>query len=371
LTINFVETDPKKIYDDIIINFQNALKKVLYPGDERRIFLEQETAVIVSLYNAINESAKQNLLRFAKGEILDAIGEDRDTARLEAQKATVTIRFTLSSVRSENIVIPSGTKVTPDGLLFFETTAENIIYPGNTYKDIACTATVAGTKHNDLIAGQINTLTEPIAFVSSVSNTITSSGGSERELDDNGIDVWSGYRLRIRLAKAKISTAGHELGYIYYAESADPNIEDVSVTSPSANEILITVLMNDGELPTQDILDKVLAACSPKKVRPLTDHVTASAPTVVNYNITATYYISPDKASEVSNITSAVNNAVEEYKKWQGTKIGRDINPDELRKLMFNAGASIVDLTYPAFTILSDTEVAKVGITTITYGGLK
>lgn len=371
MTINFVETDAKKIYDNIIINFQNALQKVLYPGDERRIFLEQETAVIVAIYNAINESAKQNLLRYAKGEILDAIGEEKDTPRLEAQKATVTVRFNLSSVRPENIIIPSGTKVTPDGLLFFETTQENIIFAGNTYKDIICTATVAGTNHNNLSAGQISTLNDPIPFVATVANTTTSSGGTEREADDNGFEVWSGYRLRIKLAKAKISTAGHELGYIYYAESADPNIEDISVTSPGENEILITVLMEDGELPTQDILDKVIAACSPKKVRPLTDHVTASAPTVVNYNITATYYIDPENASEVANITLAVNNAIEEYKKWQGLKIGRDINPDELRKLMFNAGASIVNLTYPEYTILSNTEVAEVEVTTITYGGLK
>jgi len=371
LTINFVETDAKKIYDDIIINFQNALKNVLYPGDERRIFLEQEAAVIVAMYNAINDSARQNLLRYAKGEILDAIGEGRDTPRLAAQKATVTVRFTLSSLRSENITIPSGTKVTPDGLLFFETTSESIIYAGNTYKDIICTATVAGTNHNDLIAGQINTLTEPIAFVATVSNTTTSSGGSETEPDDNGIDVWSGYRLRIKLAKAKISTAGHELGYIYYAKLADANIEDVSVTSPSACEILITVLMKNGELPTQEILDKVLAACSSKTVRPMTDFVTVSAPTVVTYNITATYYIDPSRFSEVANLNAAIAKSVEEYKTWQSSKIGRDINPDELRRLMFNAGASIVDLTYPAYTILSETQVAQIGTTTITYGGLK
>lgn len=371
MTINFVETDSQKIYDNIIINFQNALQKVLYPGDERRLFLEQEIAVIVAMYNAINDSAKQNLLRFARGEVLDAIGEDKDTPRLEAQKATVTVRFTLSSVRAENIIIPSGTKVTPDGILFFETTAEYVIYAGNTYKDIACIATVAGTNHNNLVPGQINTLTEPIPFVATVSNITKSSGGTEREPDDNGIDIWSGYRLRIRLAKAKISTAGHELGYIYYAKSADPAIEDVSVTSPGANEVLITVLMKDGELPTQDLLDKVLEACSSKKVRPLTDHVVANAPTVVNYNIEATYYIDIDRAYEVANITSAVNSAFEDYKKWQGSKIGRDINPDELRKLMYNAGASIVDLIYPEYTVLSNIEVARASSTAITYGGLR
>lgn len=371
MSINFVETDAEKIYNDLIISFQSALKKVLYPGDERRIFLEQETAVIVAMYNAINESAKQNLLRYARGEILDAIGEDKDTLRLAAQKATVTVRFTLSSARAENITIPSGTKVTPDGLLFFETTENKIIYAGNTYLDILCTATAAGTSHNDLVIGQITTLTDPIAFVASVSNTTQSSGGTEEEEDDDGVNVWSGYRLRIKLAKAKISTAGHELGYRYYAESADTNIADVSVTSPSECEILITVLMNEGELPTQAVLDKVIAACSPKTVRPLTDHVTASAPTVVNYNISATYYIDSENSSEVATIAAAVSNAVETYKKWQGSKIGRDINPDELRRLMFNAGASVVELTYPAYTVISNTEVAQVGTTTITYGGLK
>lgn len=371
ILINFVEVDAKKLYEKIIVQFQTALGAVLYPGDERRIFLEQETQIIVAIFNTINEAAKMNLLRYSKEEILDAIGEEKDTPRLPAQKATCTVKFMLNQAQSNPITIPKGTRVTPDGALFFETTKEETVPIGVQEHEILTQATIAGVSYNGFSSGQIKTLVDPIPFISSVANTSISSGGADIEADDNGVDVWSGYRERIRLASAKISTAGHELGYIYHAKSADANITDVVITSPNPGEILITVLMKNGELPDETVLNKVKSACSPKHVRPQTDKVTAAAPTVSNYNINLTYYISALDSINEAIIKDEVKAAVEAYKLWQDTKIGRDINPDELRKYILNAGACRVDLVSPSFTELGETQLAKVGTVTVDYGGLK
>lgn len=374
MTIPFVEVEAQALYNSLIIQFQAALNEVLYPGDERRIFLEQETQLIVALYNAINETGKQNLLRYAKGEQLDALGERTDTPRIPAQSATTTFRFTLSAAQAFNVTVPAGKRGTPDGALFFASEKDIIIPAGQTYGDVLAMATQTGEAYNGFVAGQINQLVDPVPYVASVANIDTSSGGADTEPDDDGVNVWSGYRERIRQAPGKFSTAGPEDAYIYWAKTADAYIQDVVVTSPAAGAIKITVLMKDGAETTQAILDKVLAACSDKKVRPLTDSVTAAAPVAVPYDITLTYYISLANATNETVIRSAIEDAggaVDQYKDWQESRLGQAINPDYLRQLMLNAGAHRINLTAPAYTEIAADAVSTVGTVTITYGGLE
>jgi len=63
--------------------------------------------------------------------------------------------------------------------------------------------------------------------------------------------------------------------------------------------------------------------------------------------------------------------AFEEYKNWQRATLGRDINPDELIKLVKNAGAKRLTITSPTYTTVSENEVAKCSATVITYRGLE
>lgn len=371
--INFVTVDAQEINKELINDFEQTLGETLYPGDERRIFLEQEGQVIVGLKNNINDVARQNFLRYARGETLDAIGERLDTPRLQAQKSKVTLRFTLSAAQTFNVIIPQGTRATPDGQLYFATTQALVIPAGQTYGDILSESIEGGEKYNGFTAGQIKTIVDPIPYVASVQNIDTSSGGSDTEPDDDGVNVWSGYRERIRQAPNKISTAGHEDGYIYWAKTADVNIQDVKVTSPAPGQVKITVLMKNGELPTQQVLDAVLDACNHKKRRPLTDYVTVTAPETVIYDITLTYYISQENAANETAIRNAIENpggVIDEYKTWQKSELGRAINPDYLRKLMLNAGAYRVDITAPTYTAVDEDKVASEGTVTITYGGL-
>jgi len=361
--INFVEVNAQEIANTLIKDFETALGTTLYPGDERRIFLMQLLQVIVGLKNDINQSARQNLLRYATGEQLDALGEFYNTPRIPAQKAKTTLRFTLSSVQTSNITIPAGTRATPDGQLYFSTSKVLVIAAGQTYGDVIAEATEGGAQYNGFAPGQIKTLVDPVPYVASVENIDTSSGGSDTEDDDS-------YRERIRLAPESFSVAGPEGAYIYWAKTADVNIADVSVTSPSPGVVNIVVLMKGGQIPTQDILDAVLAAVSAKDRRPLTDFVQVSAPTEVNYDINLTYYISADRQAEEVALKAAIEAAVDQYKAWQSEKLGRDINPDYLRQLMLNAGAYRINITAPVYTELEYDEVAKIRTTTVTYGGL-
>jgi phage-related baseplate assembly protein len=62
---------------------------------------------------------------------------------------------------------------------------------------------------------------------------------------------------------------------------------------------------------------------------------------------------------ETSVIAENVSKAVQEYIAWQGDKIGRDINPDKLRNLLLNAGASRVTMTNPTYTQIGVGEIAS------------
>ena len=371
--INFVETDSDTIQNDLINDFENSLGETLYPGDERRIFLLQEIPAIVGLKNDINESAKENLLRYATGEKLDALGEFYNTPRIPAKYSKVTLRFILSAAQPSNTTIPSGTRATPDGLLYFITSTDLIIPAGQTQGDVIAQAAESGGKYNDYASGQIKNLVDPLPYITSVSNTDSSNGGADIESDDDGINTWSGYRERIREAPESFSTAGPEGAYIYWAKTASVDISDIAVLSPSAGVVSIIILMKNGQLPSQDILDSVLAICSAKDKRPLTDNVQVSAPTTVSYDINLTYYISKDRQTEevsIKNKIEGTGGAIEQYKSWQCSALGRAVNPDYLRQLILDAGAFRIDITSPSYTSINEDQVAISGTLTIAYGGL-
>lgn len=364
--IDFLNTDAKQVENELIQQFEQVFGETLYPGDERRIFLLQQVPVIVGLKNAINDSARQNLLRYARGEVLDELGKASATQRIAEKKAVVTLRFTLSVAQPSIITIPQGTRVTPDGKIYFATVQKIVIPAGQMSGDGKAECMAAGKAYNGFTPGQISTIVDPIPFVASVANMDTSTGGADIEDDDS-------FRERIRLAPESLSVAGPEGAYIYWAKTADQNIGDISVTSPTPGTVKVVVLMKNGEIPTQSVLDSVAAVCSDKKRRPLTDNVLVSLPTTVQYAINLTYYISSERNAEESSIRAAIENiggAVDQYKAWQSAKLGRAINPDHLRQLMLNVGANKINMTAPIYTSMNPESVAVVGAVTINYGGM-
>lgn len=102
----------------------------------------------------------------------------------------------------------------------------------------------------------------------------------------------------------------------------------------------------------------------------------------MTYSINASYYIDSENAAMEMEIRSAVEKAAENYVVWQSSKIGRDIDPSELIRLMKNAGASRVSVSAPVFTDLKRGEyseaeqtydavqIARLTAKTITYGGM-
>lgn len=364
--INFVNADAQSIQNEMINDFQDVTGIILYPGDPRRIYFLQMVPILLALKNDINYSANQNLLPFAERDILDALGDRINTPRLEAQPAKVTMRFTLSAIQIDPVTIPLGTRVTPDGILYFATTNDLVITAGDTTGDIIAESIEGGEKYNGFVPGQIKLIVDPVPFVSSVENIDTSSGGSNRETDD-------AYRERQRIAPSAFSVAGPTNAYKFWAKSADVNIVDVAATSPSDGTVNIYPLLKDGGIPDQTILDKVLVEVNPDDRRPLTDKVSVLAPTAITYDINVTYYISKERTAEEATIRAAIENsggAIDQYEAWQKAKLERAITPDELQYKMFQSGAYRVVVTTPVYTEINPNEVAIRNLKTVTFGGL-
>ena len=360
--INFIETDAETIKNDLISSFESFTGEKLNDGDERKIFLQGFAYVLSDIMIHINETGRENLLKYATGKKLDSLGEFYGNQRLAAKKAKVTMRITLSTSPNEDITIPKGTRVTSDGNIVFETDSA-VIFPSKTIvtsKEVGATALEVGSSYNNIAIGEINKLVDGNTYVSSVSNTTVSSGGSDVESDEE-------YRERLQLSPFSFSVAGPANAYKMIALSVSSDVGDVSVYSPSAGVVEIAVLKNDGIIPEaeDEIIDSILEACSDKDRRPLTDKVQVVPVVGVDFNINVSYYVPNDDISKNNDIM----NAVEEYKKWQVEKIQRDINPDMLRKMMMDAGAAMVEITQPVYTKIERNQVPKLGTSQVTYKG--
>jgi phage-related baseplate assembly protein len=367
LPVQFVDADAQRIENELIDAYYQKTGQVLYPGDPRRIFFLQLLPVLVSLKNDISFTGNQNLLPFAIDTVLDGLGSRIGVPRLVAQPAHTTMRFTLSAIQLAALTIPKGTRVTPDGVLYFATKTDLTIAAGGTTGDVLVESTEGGAKYNGLVAGQISIIVDPVPFVASAANLDTSSGGSDQEDDE-------AYRERQRLAPDSFSVAGPEGAYIFFAKSADVNIADVKAISPAACEVNIYVLMKYGGIPDAAMLAKVLTEVNADNRRPLTDLVQTLAPTVIDYNIGLTYYIATERSAEASSIRAAIEDpggAVDQYVSWQHAKLGRTISPDTLLSLLYASGVFRVVITTPTYAVINPNEVAKLlGAKSVVYGGL-
>lgn len=365
----FNETDAEKIVTGILARLQEDVAETLYPGDERRIFAQAVASLLVTCYNTMEDNARQSLLRYARNNVLDLIGETYGCTRLAEHKATTTLRFSTSNAAESDITVPAGTRASNEAGLTFVTDADAIIPSGSTYVDTTATAETGGVAYNNLLTGTINVLIDSVPYISSVTNTAVTTNGTNKETDDD-------YRERIRLALSAISTAGGKASYIYWAKSVSADISDVFLPEPpTPNTIQIYIAKKDGQIPDAALIQQVHDAVTVDDVKPMGDLVTVSAPSVSMYDIDIKYYVSSKNATEaikaiedseyVLTNGDKIKGAIEQYRLWQDSTIGRDINPDKLISLLMNPagdhsvpGAERIEITAPEYLQLNGPKIA-------------
>lgn len=366
----FIPTDTDSVISIAVAMYEKLTGTVVHPASPEMQFIRWVSNIIIQERVLNNYTGNQNIPSRAEGENLDALAElTYLRERPESKAATCKMKFSISEAQDTAILIPAGTRITDaNGTLTWETVADVYVPIGQTSAEIQAQCQTVGIIGNGYAVGQINALVDVYDYYSECKNVTASEGGADRATDDEYYDL-------MRDSMDAFSCAGARGGYIYWAKQVSTEIADVVANSPTPGVVKIYVLMEGGALAGAQMKSEVLAACSEDRRRPLTDQVSVADAEVVTYNINFTYYLQNGRTKSAAEIAAAVNEAVEQYKAWQCAKLGRDINPDELREYLYHTGIKRIELTAPVFTSLRDgsnktvPQVARVGTVTITNGG--
>lgn len=370
--ISFVDDiSYEKILNEMIADYEKKYqeatgrKVTLRPGDKEHIHLRIEAGQYFQMYQILDNAAKMNLLKYSKGNFLRHLGAFKKTFIQEPKPAVVTARFTLSEIRKDVIYIPQGTRITAGDGVYFATDDYAEVKAGDSFVDVDCTCETIGEVGNEYIVGQIETIVDPVPYVSGVSNITKSDGGTGEESEDS-------FRERIFLAPSSYSVAGPADAYEYWVKQYNSAaIEDVKIYEPTEAVVDIRILLVGGALPSKTFCSGCLEYLRENPIIPLTDNDLVAAPDVVNYNLKAVYYIARSDLNNIKVIQESIEAAKETYLNWQRTKIGRGINPDALTEFVRAAGGKRVVITSPVFTPIPETSIAMEKTVEFTYGGIE
>lgn len=326
----YIEVDAETIIDEMVAYHEGQTGNTLQPAQVERLLFSGWANREALLRSQVQAAAIQNLISFATEPVIDYLGLFHDVERLDAQEAEVTIVFSLISGHG-GVTIPSGTRVgSSDGQAVFETQGDIIVPAVDLTATAVCVSVTGGQDFNGYIAGQINNILDPQAYLTGAVNTDTSAGGSNRETDDQ-------LRNRIRLAPDSFGTAGSRNAYKYWAFTANPLIIDVSVDRPVAGTVQVWALIAGG-LPTpQLILDQVEAALNDDDVRPLTDTVIVTAPTQIPYTIDAE--VTVYNTADPTDVEALAETALNEFVAQQGATMGMDVIVNQLESAAISAAS--------------------------------
>jgi len=368
----FVDSDPATILVAVLADFENLSGHKIETSQPEYIIASAIAYHKSLAMNRVNAAGKAMLVDFSAAPVLDYLAALFNITRLPAVGAVCTLEFTIVTGHLQ-VILPLGTRVSSsDGNAIFSTD-DDIIIPvgvGEVGHPVSITATcqAVGTSGNDYAIGTINTILDPYAYISSVTNIDITAGGSDEESDDE-------LRSRVKLATSKFSTAGSANAYIYWAKSASALISDVALATLGdympiteippvydnetsynegsfvtengiiavcikdetlginpltnttnwikAGEVHIFALLDNGEIPTQTINDDIKKLLSTEKVRPLTDTVVVQSPTEVFYTIELDVVKSPDTVG--STLTASIYAILSAYALSKQQKLGLDI----------------------------------------------
>lgn len=419
MEVNFLEINSAKIVEEVLNQIEARLDEPLFPGDERRIFGEALAMVINAQYQTINDGCRQRLLRYARGDVLDALGENRGVTRIQPSPAETVVQFSVEEPLSKNVIIPAGIRMNCQENLFFKTSRTIVLQAGQKTVNVEAESVEGGSQYNGIEVGKINTIVDKseIPLIDAVTNLVETFGGGNIEDDAT-------FRERIRTAE-NAASCGTESSYRYWTISANAKIVDAAV---SASEEIVRVektakdakvylcapdlipgtlkvdcsysvlstdddglvtlavdptittatcsyrrkkdgvvtimpILAGGEIPDDNVLDDVREVLNRPEVKPLTDKIEVLAPKTVPYDIELEYWTTSLEEAEVVQAIEGSGGVIDDYIFWQDST-SQDINPDQLAKRVLcphtgGTGATRARVILPVYRELDKTEVAK------------
>lgn len=326
--LHYVTYDPDEIWKDMMRTYNEAGGDILYPGDEKEMLLRSVLADIVQVFAGVDNGLRMQTLRYAVGDYLDVLGENRNCERIQAQAATASVTITTNPT-GEADILTAGTAMTADGEVYY-LLVEDVAITG--YSQTITAEIVAdrtGSITNGLIAGTQMQMQSSHPAINSIIVATDAVGGREKEDDE-------AYRERIRqYVLASVST-GPARQYEAAAMAVSSVIVDAKAVNLTAGVVGIYLILSD-DTGASALIQAVEDALNGQDVRPLTDTVSVYQATDILYTINVQY-----ESDNSISTNRALAQAVEDYQQWQDNTIGLAFNPDRLMVMLYQAGATRV-----------------------------
>jgi uncharacterized phage protein gp47/JayE len=218
--------------DDITERYGSSIHHIYEPFAGRLAELEERLA-------KVQESLR---LKDAEGQALDYKGEELGVGRKEKSRSDGLVTFESDSAVSKDYSIPKGTIVQTSSSdpIEFQTIEAVSLKSGETSVTSGIEARVAGS-HGNVAAGSITQSKTSISGIDSIENYNRTSGGRDREEDDN-------YRNRIQNSVGTIQVSSlrkiyEDLNALDVVQQVRPidNSADVANDGLNAHEVEIVV----------------------------------------------------------------------------------------------------------------------------------
>lgn len=326
--LHYVTYDPEEIWKDMMTAYLTSGGDILYPGDEKDMLLRSVLAVVTQVFAGVDNGLRMQTLRYAVGDYLDVLGENRNCERIQAQAAKATVTITTNAT-GEADTLAAGTAMTADGEVFY--LLEDDV-PLTGYAQTLTASIVAdrtGSIGNGLLTGTQMQMQATNPAINSIIAATDATGGQEREADE-------AYRERIReYGLASVST-GPARQYEAAAKAVSSVIVDANAVNLAAGSVGIYLILST-DTGAEALIQSVEEALNAEDVRPLTDTVSVYKATDVPYTLNVKYLCDNSSA-----VTQAITDAVAAYQEWQDNTIGLAFNPDRLMAALYQAGATRV-----------------------------
>jgi len=371
---------PTEVEAEVLAKYTALTGRTLLAADPRRLLLQSITAKLSHIYSLVELADRRNLPVAANGEAgadgayLDALGTFVGVDRSPGAKSVVTLEYSRTVSTTERIIPAGHRATTADGAFLWATSASLTLAIGVLSGTVSSACTVTGPESNDIPAGGIDVLVDPLAGISVVSTTAT-DGGSDEQTDAE-------YRPDVVAAPDGFTTCGPRTAYEWHAGQASPLVldaaalgpDDTDYGAPAAGVVAVFVLVGqwvadadgldvldieDSAVVIAAVLALVLAGLSEDTVRPITDLVTVSEAIEVSYTAEVSYWIRQADAAIVAEINTAVDAAQAAYLDWQDSAMGRDVDPSELHARLYAAGARRITITSPVYAEVERSECAR------------
>jgi phage-related baseplate assembly protein len=341
--LTFLETGASALFARFKSVFEAASGRVLYPAQVENLLLKVLTYVDAERRIATQYAAEQNLVEYAAGPHLDALGANLETPRLQPRPAQCDVVFAWDGPAPALASFPAGTSIkTVDGRIEFRTLAQAWIAAGkDASRPVPAQCTEPGAHANGLAPGVLCDLglasgalvrTPDAPEGASASNATATGGGGGLEDDE-------AYRTRLLLAPARFG-GGTADGYRLAALTASPDVADAlavqaagaakqgpGAASPADGNVLVYVLSKTGD-PPQSLLDLVKARCNADAVRLIGDWTTAAPAHRVPYAVRA--HLKVRRGHDHAVTVGRARDLALAYGAAHSARLGLDITPTQI-----------------------------------------